>query len=341
MGRYLLIFLALQSLSYSEDVTTFKALWDGYRTEIATARIDYTVTRMQIKPTTLEDLKQRLEQVNLNQHEGLFERFLAEFSLRWDGKRKAWIDSTLMVDGNNVKSTGDYYNHLKVRKLHLVFDNRAKSVTGYNRGECQLAVIDVASFRDVPNQSYVENKVPMKEVGPLLRMETETGHWMTVDPLDGLPREHLVTLNGSTRPYRYRQYSQHAIYPGGIIMPAVRIDAHYEEEGISHVELRVVRDAEFNMEVNESEFVIGLEKGTNWFDNRSYFTGGQVFEPVRDAIEYYEVTEVPQAPPVNSEDVRIEEQSSFLFSWQGFLLILNGIALIALGVHFWHRQPAT
>lgn len=340
MGRILLLFLSLQISAFADDVSDFDALWRGYRSEIASARIDYTVARMQTEPSSLDEFKQRLESVDLTQSEGIFERFAQEFSKNWDGERKVWDDQQLVVDGSHLKSVGEHFTHLQVRKLHLVFDHLAGCVTGYNRGECPYGVIEVDSFRDAPNQTYVENQVPIQELDEWWLLETKGGR-LYIDPNDGLPREHVVLMTNSDLPYRFRKYTQHTVYPGGMIMPTVRVEATCNEDGVNHVELRVIRDAEFNTEILESEFVIGLKQGSNWFDSRSYFSGGQVREPVRDAIEYYEVVDPPDEPLKKLSDEAPQIASSFPFTWHGFLLLLNGLALIALGVHFWHRQPSS
>jgi len=341
MGRYIFFVLVLQSALVADDVSDFADLWEGYRTEIGSGRVDFTIWRTHVQPMSLEELKERLEKVELERVEGLFERFSREFVRHWDGKRKIWMDSQLVLDGDKVKLSDGYFTHLQVRGLHLMFDHLAESVSVYKRGECPFSVIEVNSFRDAPNQTYVDRQVPIQELEKWWLMETDEGQ-LYMDSRDGLPREHTVLMKRGGPPYRFTKYVGHTLYPGGMTMPTVRVDAFFNEQGLSNLELRVIRDAEFNIEIYESEFVVGLERGTNWFDNRSHFNGGQVREPVRDAIEYFEAIVPPQQPPMKVADMPPPEREfRFPFTWEGFLLVLNGLALIALGIHFWRRQPSS
>ncbi|MGE4002319.1 MAG: hypothetical protein AB7I48_19090 [Planctomycetaceae bacterium] len=116
-------------------------------------------------------------------------------------------------------------------------------------------------------------------------------------------------------------------YPGGIVMPALRIAPGYREGRLSSLRVFIIEEAEYNGPVPEERFVMPVAAGTVLVDNR--FPEPRV-RRTKDASDDVRSLLVPVSYPAAG----IPSRSSS--SWR-MVLILNGIALIVLATVLWRK----
>ncbi|MBX3440310.1 MAG: hypothetical protein KF861_22665 [Planctomycetaceae bacterium] len=116
-------------------------------------------------------------------------------------------------------------------------------------------------------------------------------------------------------------------YPGGIVMPALRIATAYRDGALSALRVFIIEEAEYNGHVEEDRFVMPVAEGTVLVDGR--FPEAQVHR-TKVATDDVRSILVPVSLPTASV------ASSGGPRWQ-LVWILNGIALIVIATVLWRR----
>lgn len=116
-------------------------------------------------------------------------------------------------------------------------------------------------------------------------------------------------------------------YPGGIVMPALRIAAGYRKGRLNSLRVFIIEEAEYNGPVPEDRFVMPVAAGTVLVDDRFPETRvGRTKSATDDVRSILAPVGVPagSVPPSGGPRWRI-------------VLILNGIALIIVAAVLWRR----
>src|SRR5690606_16017950 len=116
-------------------------------------------------------------------------------------------------------------------------------------------------------------------------------------------------------------------YPGGIVMPALRVATLYRGGRLNTLRVLIIEEAEFNGPVSEDEFVMPVAEGTVLVDYRHPQTAVWKTETAADDVRSLLVPVSRPAPGVSG---------GIGLSWH-MLLILNGVALIVIAIILWRR----
>jgi len=127
----------------------------------------------------------------------------------------------------------------------------------------------------------------------------------------------------------YKEFWQQALneYPGGVILPTLRIKAIYDKGILKSLTVWLIAEARLNGPVNEERFVMTVPKGTVIVDNR---LNESVIRKVKKPIDDVRSILVP----VIASNPEEAHQGGVDWRW---ILILNGVGLIGFSVWLWNR----
>ncbi len=168
----------------------------------------------------------------------------------------------------------------------------------------------------------------------VLRLSGEdVGEWV-LDKQTHLPISQK-SMDDNSSFGRLTYYRLPTVYPGEVTAPAIRLQVDIRD-GIAHnAKVTAIVDAEFNLDIPRSAFVVPVPKGAVMVDERSDERHARRLKhDIDDAAEYFFANGVPQTDQVASSS----GQSQKKFDWKAFFLIANGISLIVLGVVLWRRS---
>ncbi len=338
-----------------ELTASLKSLWSGYQSEIATAEIEFTsfTFSLQDRSFSLPDFEEAIRDESYEDREGLARR-LAEkfFSEKLTGSPGA-IEQQLaaMVDrrrflqrGRERRLLGQPLEHVMTGDLHLLADAENEEVRAFRRGACPYWCQTLDWFRTVPRPEMLSPATAfMPQEGGLLRVDFEgrqeaPATWMAIDPSDGLPRRWELISPGSGELTRLELYRDYVLYPGGVLLPRVRLQAHVKDRMVRHVMLTVIDNARFNASVDDAAFRLSAPARWAWLDYRGNETeGGKWPAKVDDVAVFFQGRKEPEAQARGAGATRGNSRQSAA-SWRSALLILNGLALAALGAVLWKRS---
>jgi len=220
----------------------------------------------------------------------------------------------------------------------MEYEGSNEQLTIGDRGYSDVHLTDVTDFRSYlpspPGGLKVEDFCVAERGGNQVTLETI----LPPDaPVGTVPGRYTFDLSTGimTRSTRYignrisREVWQLALteYPGGIVMPAVRIDTRYRGGRLKSLRVFLIEEAEFNGPVSENQFVMPVAAGTVLVDYRhpkkTVWRTETAADDVRSLL-------VPVSSPVPAV------ASGGGLSWQ-MVLILNGIALIVVATVLWRR----
>ncbi len=127
----------------------------------------------------------------------------------------------------------------------------------------------------------------------------------------------------------YEEIWQNALneYPGGMILPSLRINTLYREGILKSLTVWLIDEAMFNEPIDEDRFVMTVPEDTVLVDNRLKETVvRKVKKPVDDVRSILVPVMAGNPPDAHQEGM----------DWR-WILILNGVGLICLSVLLWRR----
>ncbi len=352
MGRYKIIisFLSIISISvvilYAADVTThisaIESSWGSQGSSAATSRITFYESFFDCREQKLsvEDVVEIVEGLKLSRDEKVIEELIQKLNPKFFKKQQAhdqqkqkwglWEKRTLINDGFRERSTGEDDEHVVARGLHLMHDQLNNEISCYEEGRCEFHYHQLPWFLAVPPENALQNVASVEEGETTKTLHWKAGGWLVVDAEHQLPiDEEIVDSDGAVLKRSF--YRERSVYPGDVMLPAIRIEISFRDKLANHVMVTVVEDASFNVDISESEFVLPATEKSIMSDLRNNQRRARRSKhEITDSAEYF------LAGGLASNTVLVPAGPQAL-NWKAFFLILNGFVLIVLGVILWRR----
>ncbi len=229
--------------------------------------------------------------------------------------------------------------------IQLVDDDREMTYEGFNkqltvdqRGKSNIHLTAIRDFRcNPPGPPYglkVEDYRVADSTADSVTLEmipSEEGpdgispYRYTFDRATGVMSHYAVTHNDGLA----REVWQLGLteYPGGIVMPSLRIVTMYRQGRLNSLRVFIIEEAEFNGPVSEDLFIMPVPAGTVVVDER--FAQARA-RRTREAVDDVRSILAPVSVPVP----RIADGNGP--NWR-MVLILNGVALIVFATVLWRR----
>jgi hypothetical protein len=341
---------ALQGEQLQIEESRLRTLWDGYASQVTTAKIEFVFLMFSLKTRqlTAEQFAEELASLNLVADDELARRLVEKFCPeKLQGPPEKGRENlaavhevrTLTLRGAERRCTSAQQEHLLAPKLHLLIEQKNHAIKAYRGGACPYWTPSLNWFRSVPPVAILDAKSSILRDGDSLHLVEErlqgfdrTG--LTVDAVDGLPRRWELVSSSTGRLMKLELYRDYALYPGEVLLPAVRVEASLQDEIVRTVVMTVVREARFNLNVEDSEFLLAAPAGWKWFDSRQEkLEGGRWKKPVADVAAFFanrsagpEIAGIPATKAATG------------VNWRSMLLILNGSLLVVVGIALWKRS---
>lgn len=259
----------------------------------------------------------------------LEERFAAH-----DQKQQPWSlweERKLFFDGFSERSIGQDDEHLRTENLHLVHDFKSRMVECYDSGQSPIFYYGLEWLLSLPPPRLLDEAEVIESNAETLRLDLGNGRQIVVDAESHLPvREESLGPDGTITKLIFYRYP--TSYPGGVTLPAMKMQVGFKGGVAKNVLLSAILDAEFNVDIPSDRFEMPVKEGTVLADVRNNERRSQrIKNDVANAIEYFLASEIATTRPV-------APAAPQGFSWKSFLLIANGIFLIVLGLFFWRKS---
>ena len=247
-----------------------------------------------------------------------------------DQKQQAWSlwdDRTLYFDGFSERSIGENDEHLQTQDVHLVHNFKSRGIDCYELGQSPIFYYGLDWLLGIPAPRLL-NEATVSETSPgELTLDLENGKQIVVDADTHQPiYEESVDPDGTVNKITF--FRDQTSYPGGVSLPAVKIQVGFKNGFAKHVMMSAILDAKFNVEIDESKFEMPVSKGSVLTDLRSGERRSKRSKnDVSNAVEYFIASETQPRPIAADKG----------FDLKGFLLIANGIFLMVLGFFVWRK----
>lgn len=351
MGRYKLLFQFFMVINfslvvlYAADIASLipaiETSWNSQKSSASTSRITFYESFFDCRKSKLsvEDVVEIVDGLELSRDEKVIEELVEKFNPEFFKEQQAhdqkkqkwsmWEKRTLISDGFRERSTGEDDEHVVARGLHLMQSRSNNEITCYEQGQCDYHYHQLDWFLAVPPEKVLQDVVSIEEGELTHTLRWKSGGWMNVDAESQLPiDEEIVSASGEILKKTF--YRERSVYPGDVLIPAIRIEISFRESLARHVMVTVVEDARFNVDISESEFVLPAAANSTLADLRNNKRRGRrTKHDIEDSAEYF------LAGALGSNAV--VPAASRSFNWKAFFLILNGVVLIVLGVILWRR----
>ncbi len=331
----------------AEHLDSVLVSWSEHRSRPATVKIHFLTSNLPCKDQKLsvEEVQQLVDRFEFAPNEAFLMEFVRAFNPevierhrnhdQSTGPWELWRDVVYLDDGVSKRSQGKYNEHIVARGLHLMYSKHlSRQMTAYEKGRCMVYFYDRGWLLGIPPERVLEQIETAEVDSDVLRLSGEdVGEWV-LDKQTHLPISQK-SMDDNSSFGRLTYYRLPTVYPGEVTAPAIRLQVDIRD-GIAHnAKVTAIVDAEFNLDIPRSAFVVPVPKGAVMVDERSDERHARRLKhDIDDAAEYFFANGVPQTDQVASSS----GQSQKKFDWKAFFLIANGISLIVLGVVLWRRS---
>ena len=319
-------------------------LWESMRSDIVSCEIQFRkfFRAKPIAPLTRDQVLDLLKRHDLGEHPEHAADFLREVA-----GSEAKIEAPtrhLFVEGLHRKHELGQLTNVNDDNFSLVKDGDNKQIHVFERGRNPASYPSLESFRS-PLQSRAEGYHPNRAErdGGLLKLITVTaaagpvGEIQTTNTIDwstGVVLRREQRMNGEL--LQEVDCSGLTTFSGGITIPRCVVTARYAKGSLQSLDLVLLDEAKINEAIPASIFVVA--KPENWpvLDFREQASGTGI--PVPQGLVDDVTTLIPSFalnPP--GPDFAKENKARPLPLSRRTLLVLNGLALIALGIWMWKR----
>ncbi|QDT35029.1 hypothetical protein [Thalassoglobus polymorphus] len=353
--RFVLLFFLSAGLSspalYADETTelldSVSVSWDEHRSRSATAKIHFFSAFIDCKEQkfSVEDVHRLVAEFEFSADEEFMQEFVSTFHPEvierhrqhdqstgpWD----LWDDVVLLDDGINRRSIGRRNEHIVARGLHLMYSKHlSQQITAFEEGRCMVYFYDRDWFLGIPPAQVLEQvEHAHSEAGSLKLSGKKSGDWV-LDAETHLPISQ-TSMDDQSKYGRLTYYKLPTIFPGDVTAPAMRVEVDFRDGIAQKAELTAIVDAEFNLDIPKTAFVVPAKEGAAMVDQRSEERHARALKhDIEDAAEYFLANGIARkavaATPISGSERK--------FDWKAFFLIANGISLIVLGVVLWRRS---
>lgn len=335
---------AALSPAATEAVEHLGPLWESMKSDVVSCEVRFRkYFRVKpVAPLTRDQLGEVFQRHDLGEHPERVPDFLREVA---GSKANVEVpERHLYIQGQHRKHQMGLLTHVHDDNFSFIHDGDNKQVHVYERGRCPSGTPGLELFRP-PMQPQEGDARPdrVDREGNLVRLTTMTppqgplGEIRTTSTIDwstGVVLQRLRELDGEVvQEVNYTRLTTHA---GGITFPHCVLTARYAKGFLQTMDLALLDDARFNETIPESTFVASKPEGWDVLDFREQANGTGIPAPrspvddVRTLIPSFALNPLGQVPTPESEKRPMSLPKRVL-------LVLNGLALMALGVWMWKR----
>lgn len=336
------------SPSVSPDVTAvmehLEPLWESMRSDIVStdAKLQVYYQIQPHQPLTQAQIHEKLKQYPFAERPEEVTAFLQDVAGP-DATRIAPVQHLLEQGGRMRHDAGPViYVHLSDLSLTVTPSN--KQIYVYDPGRTPTTPESLSIFRS-PMKSRAEGHLPtrIKREGQVVHLESNIPSSpqrgavtirSTIDWATGVPlmRSHSI----DSKLQQETIYSGLTTFSGGVTLPRFSTIIRYEQDRISTIDLAILLDAAFNEPLSEQVFQQGKPEKWKVFDYRGDLPGQEIRTQseavadvrtvIPDAIHQTQSVSTTQLRPTATMSIPMRA-----------VLILNGTALITLGVWMWRH----
>lgn len=319
-------------------------LWESMRSDIVSCEVQFRkFFRVKpIAPLTRDQVLDLLKRHDLGEHPEHAPDFLREVA-----GPAAKIEAPtrhLFVQGQHRRHDLGQLTYVNDDNFSLVQDGDNKQVHVFERGRNPASHPGLETFR-APLQSRAEGYHPdrTERDGGLLKLITVTAAagpvgeiqiTNTIDWATGVVLRRLQMMNGEL--LQEVDYSGLTTFAGGITIPRCVLTARYSKGNLQNFDLAFLDEAKINAAIPASIFVVS--KSENWpvLDFREQASGAGIPVPKGQVDDVTTLIPSFALNPPGPDFAKENEARPLTFS-RRTLLVLNGLALMALGIWMWKR----
>lgn len=328
----------------TEAMDHLEPLWESMRSDVVSCEAKFRMFfRIKpIAPLTRDQVREKFQLHDLGEHPERTPDFLRDV-----GGLDAKIEvptRQIFIQGQHRRHVLGLLTYVDDDRFSFVHDGDNQQVHVYERGRNPAGVPGLGLFRS-PLQSRTGGYRPdiAEREGSLVRLITVTaptsqaGELQTTNTIDwasGAVVNRLRTLHGEV--IQEVGHSGLTTFAGGITLPRCVLTARYAKGFLQTLDLALLDEALLNEPIPESMFVVSKPEGWHVLDFREQANGASIPSPkgpvddVRTLIPSLALNSPVLSVP------QVQEPAPLSFPKRS-LLVLNGLALIAVGVWMWRR----
>jgi hypothetical protein len=328
----------------TEAMDHCEPLWESMRSDVVSCEIEFRKF-FRVKPSaplTRDQVLDLLKRHDLGEHPDHAPEFLREVAGP-DAKIEA-PTRHLFVQGQHRKHDLGLLTYVSDDNFSLVHDGDNKQVHVYERGRNPASHPGLETFR-TPLQSRAEGYLPdrAERDGGLLKLITVTaaagpvGEIQTTNTIDwatGVVLRRLQLMNGEM--LQEVDYSGLTTFAGGITIPRCVLTARYAKGTLQNLDIALLDEARINEAIPDSIFVVSKPEDWPVLDFREQASGAGIPVPKGQVDDVRALIPSFALNPPGPEFAKENEARPLPVS-KRTLLVLNGLALIALGIWMWKR----
>ena len=320
-------------------------LWESMRSDIVSSDAKLQVY-YQIQPQkalTPAQIHEKLKQYPFADDS----KYVAEFLLDVAGPDVTWTAPVqhLLEQGEWMRHDAGPLTYVHLSDLSLIVSSGNKQIHVYDPGRTPTSPESLSIFRS-PMKSRADGHLPTRaerdgqvahlesNIPPSPRRGAVTTR-STVDWATGVPLMRSHSFDSKLQ--QETIYSGLTTFSGGVTLPRFSTIIRYEQDRVSTIDLAILEDAAFNEPIPEQAFQQGKPENWKVFDYRGDLPGQEIrtqAEAVADVRTLIPET-IHQIQSVSTTQLRPTSPMSMPMR---AVLILNGTALIALGVWMWKHS---
>lgn len=334
-------------------VAGVSARWKGYGSDIQTAEIEYlslfvVCQDLPLRPERALEMLREVDWSTISSDEEVVQELLWRFRpdmmhLRDDDEMLDWVQrmgqrKTLLWRGDDRRYVTASQEHVVHRDVHLLVDRLNEDVQAYRHGGCPIWYDNLTWWRAVPDADLpTVATVLSPSTGKLdfyyLNVPGEKASLASLNAQHGLPEfwRHYDVAHDKLR--RLDLFNDYTTFPGDVLFPAVRAEINVQEGRVRNIQLNLVRDARFNIDLPDERFQLQVPEGWAWFDWRQSEKEAGTWESgMNDAAKFFR-NRVPAPKPAPAS-----APAESGFNWRSLMFLVNGLLLVTIGLYLWRRS---
>lgn len=333
------------SLDIAAVMDHLEPLWESMRSDIVSsdAKLQIYYQIQPHKALTQSQIHEKLKQYPFADDS----KYITEFLRDMAGPDVTWTAPIqhLLEQGEWMRHDAGPLTYVNLSDLSLIVSTGNKHIHVYDPGRTPTSPESLSIFRS-PMKSRADGHLPTRaeqdgrvahlesNIPPSPRRGAVTTR-STVDWATGVPLMRSHSFDSKLQ--QETIYSGLTTFSGGVTLPRFSTIIRYEQDRVSTIDLAILHDAAFNEPILERAFQQSKPESWKVFDYRGDLPGQEIrtqAEAVADVRTLIPET-IHQIQSVSTTQLRPKSPMSIPMR---AVLILNGTALIALGVWMWKHS---
>ena len=327
-----------------EALDHLEPLWESMSADVVSYEVRYRkfFRVVPISPRTRDQVLELRQRYALGEHPERAPEFLRDV---------AGQEARVEVPTRQVFMQGPYRRqslgplaYVDDANFSFVHDGDNKQVHVYERGRSPVGIAGLELFRTpMPSRAGGYRPDRLEREAGLLRLisitpsTSQMGELLTTNTIDWATGVVLHRLREQYAEVTQEvDYSGLTTFAGGITIPRCVVIARYAKGFLESLDLALLDDARLNETIPESMFVVSVPRGWHVLDFREQASGTGIATPPGEVDDVRTLIPTFALNPPGQSLARNPGATPPSFTKQ-MLLVLNGLALIALGVWMWKR----